>query len=80
MVPYYIWGNTPDDPTTPFERIFGAYTGPTDQYYQFSGDFMDQDFGFGNYFSYDRGYTLSGYTDLFDSSYGDFFMRRVYEK
>ena len=25
MLPYYLWGNSPDDPTTMSERIFGTY-------------------------------------------------------
>ncbi|MCR5764333.1 MAG: hypothetical protein K6G00_13215 [Treponema sp.] len=27
MVPYYRWGNSPDDPTTTWERITGSYKG-----------------------------------------------------
>ena len=27
MVPYYVYGNSPSDPTTMFERITGTYTG-----------------------------------------------------
>lgn len=27
MLPYYLWGNSPDDPTTPLERVFASYKG-----------------------------------------------------
>ncbi|WP_296325799.1 hypothetical protein [Treponema sp. UBA3813] len=27
MLPYYRWGNSPDDPTTTWERITGTYQG-----------------------------------------------------
>ncbi len=27
MVPYYMWGNSPDDPTSTWERITGSYKG-----------------------------------------------------
>jgi hypothetical protein len=30
MVPYYIYENTPEDPTTIFERITGTYTDDVD--------------------------------------------------
>jgi hypothetical protein len=28
VLPYWLWGNTPDDPTKWYERIFGTYRGP----------------------------------------------------
>ncbi|MGD9210902.1 MAG: RHS repeat-associated core domain-containing protein [Desulfobacteraceae bacterium] len=34
MLPYYFWGNSPDDPTSFNHRIFGTYNGWTDQYYK----------------------------------------------
>ena len=27
MIPYYVWGNSEDDPTTAWERITGSYQG-----------------------------------------------------
>lgn len=27
MVPYYMWGNSEEDPTTTWERITGSYQG-----------------------------------------------------
>ena len=29
MLPYYIWGTSPDDPTKWYQRLFGTYNGPT---------------------------------------------------
>ncbi|VEN74187.1 hypothetical protein EPICR_30120 [Candidatus Desulfarcum epimagneticum] len=60
MAPYYIWGNTPDDPTIISERFFGGYRGSTDPYYSLSGDLMNpgldmpwsMDQGFGDYWTY----------------------------
>jgi hypothetical protein len=28
VLPYWLWGNSPDDPTKWYERIFGTYRGP----------------------------------------------------
>lgn len=37
VLPYVIWGNTPDDPTTAWERVWGSYNGPTGSYPESSG-------------------------------------------
>ena len=30
VIPYYIWGNSPDDPTSFWERVTGTYSGNVD--------------------------------------------------
>ncbi|PIE74475.1 MAG: hypothetical protein CSA18_04895 [Deltaproteobacteria bacterium] len=33
-IPYFLWGNSPDDPVQWDDRLFGTYNGWTSQYYQ----------------------------------------------